>query len=147
MRSVWLHAVVAAWAVVAGCGDSGSSPDVPGDTVAPRVISLDPVPLAQGVSRSAVVTVVFSEPINTATVGRASFLLRQGFDTVAAAYEFGDSAVTLVPDEQLALQTFYSVTLTRGIRDLAGNQLSSDTAWTFQTAAVVPPAPAMRPPD
>jgi hypothetical protein len=34
----------------------------------------------------------------------------------------------------------YSVTLTRGIRDSAGNQLARDTAWSFRTEPVVVPA-------
>jgi hypothetical protein len=147
MRRFWLPWIL--WlpvvgTAVAGCGDAGSGPPVPSDTVAPRVADLFPVPLARDVSQDAIITVTFSEPINPATVGVASFLVRRGFDTLPGTYAFGDSTASFIPAERLEPVTGYSVALSRGIRDPAGNQLDRDTVWAFQTAAVVPPAPPGR---
>jgi hypothetical protein len=124
MRRFWLPWIL--WlpvvgTAVAGCGDSGSGPPVPSDTVAPRVADLFPVPLARDVSQDAIITVTFSEPINPATVGVASFLVRRGFDTLPGTYAFGDSTASFIPAERLEPVTGYSVALSRGIRDPAGS--------------------------
>jgi hypothetical protein len=66
-------------------------------------------------------------------VGPASFLVRRGFDTVPGGYAFGDSTASFVPNDDLAFFASFSVIVTRGIRDPAGNQLPRDTAWGFLT--------------
>jgi len=143
MRRFWLP-WLPALAVVAACGDSSSGPPVPADTVAPRVAVLFPTPQARDVSQDATIMVTFTEPINPATVGLASFLVRRGFDTLPGTYAFGESTASFIPADRLQAVTAYSVTLRRGIRDPAGNQLDRDTAWAFQTAPVAPPAPPRR---
>jgi hypothetical protein len=100
-----------------------------------------PPPLAQDVSRDVTITVAFTEPINPATVGPASFLVTQALDTVPGAYAFGDSTVSFVPDAPLRAFTTYGARLSRGIRDPAGNQLVRDTAWSFRTRSEVVRAP------
>ena len=139
-------AVACAVAVATACGESsvdgpsGSS----GDTIPPTIIDLQPVPLARDVPIEATVLVRFSEPINPATVGPASFLVRRGFDSVPGVYTFGDSSVGFAPDGNFQYASSYSVTLRRGIRDPAGNQLTNDTAWAFQTANQGTPTPPPR---
>jgi hypothetical protein len=125
----------------AGCGDGpgGPGPD-PGDTVAPFVTALLPAPLERNVLLDAAITVRFSEPVNPATVGVGSFLVRRFFDTLPGGYVFGDSSVSFEPDGLLESGATYSVTLTRGVRDPAGNQLARDTAWFFTAEGRVLPA-------
>jgi len=144
MRGFWLPWLPVLGAVAVGCGDSTSGPTTPSDTVAPRVADLFPIPLARDVSQDAIITVTFTEPINPATVGLASFLVRRGFDTLPGTYAFGESTASFIPADRLQALTAYSVTLRRGIRDPAGNQLDRDTAWAFQTVPIVPPAPPRR---
>jgi hypothetical protein len=125
----------------AGCGDGPGGPGPnPGDTVAPFVTALLPAPLERNVLLDAAITVTFSEPINPATVGVGSFLVRRSFDTVPGGYVFGDSTVGFEPDGLLESGTAYSVTLTRGVRDPAGNQLARDTAWSFTAEGRAVPA-------
>jgi hypothetical protein len=128
----------------AACGDSTNGPPLPGDSIPPLVTDVLPAPGSRDVGVSAAITVRFSEPINPATVGPASFIVRQGFDLVPGGYAFGDSTATFVPDDDFDYFTSFSVTVTRGIRDPAGNQLPSDTAWGFQTSSQGTPAPARR---
>jgi hypothetical protein len=124
------------------CSDGTEGPDpAPADTVAPFVTLLFPAPAAQDVPRGAMIVVTFSEPINPATVGVGSFLVRRSFDTVAGSYVFGDSSAGFEPEELLEAFAVYSVSLTRGIRDSAGNQLASDTLWGFRTASGVDTSP------
>jgi hypothetical protein len=135
---------LAALPLAAACSDPTDELPVPGDAVPPVVTALDPPPGAQDVDVAAVITVRFSEPINPATVGPASFAVRKGFDAVAGTYAFGDGTASFVPDANLAYLGSFGVTLTRGIRDPAGNQLARDTSWAFQVRGQGTPSPARR---
>jgi hypothetical protein len=135
---------LSALAIATACGDPTDQLPVPGDTIPPVVTGLEPPPGSQGVDVTAVITVRFSEPINPATVGPASFVVVKGFDPVTGAYAFDDSTASFVPDDDLAYLGSFAVTLTRGIRDPAGNQLVRDTAWAFQVRGQGTPAPARR---
>jgi hypothetical protein len=128
-------------AVTLACGESVEGPSGTADSIPPVITALEPSPNARDVPETVVITVRFSEPINPATVGPGSFLLRQGFDTVAGSYAFGDSSMSFIPDGALPFVTAFSVTVTRGIRDPAGNQLAGDTAWGFLTVGQGTPAP------
>jgi hypothetical protein len=142
MRHVRLLVVPGLILVTAVCGEDGNGgPPLPSDTVAPAVTALAPPPLAQDVARDATIRVTFSEPINPATVGIGSFLVRRALDTVPGSYVFDDSTIAFAPDAELASLALYSVTLTRGIRDPAGNQLIRDTAWSFRTRQLSITAP------
>ena len=136
--------VLAGLVAVAACSDPADESPGTGDTIPPVVTALAPVPGTQDVPVTARITIRFSEPINPATVGPASFLVREGSDSVPGAYAFGDSTASFVPEDNLAYRATYSVTVTRGIRDPAGNQLARDTAWGFLTAAQETPAPPRR---
>jgi hypothetical protein len=128
----------------AACNDPVNGPPAAGDTIPPVVTSLEPASGARDVDVKALITVRFSEPINPATVGPASFVVLKGFDPVPGTYEFGDSTASFVPDDDLAYFASFAVTVTRGIRDPDGNQLPGDTAWGFQTRTQGTPAPARR---
>jgi Bacterial Ig-like domain len=145
MRTIRLQipAIAVLWAVVA-CGDAVGVPPAAGDSIPPVVTALEPAAGARDVPVTAAVTVRFSEPVNPATVGPASFLVRKGFDPVPGTYAFGDSSVSFVPNANLGYLTSFSVTVTRGIRDPAGNQLARDTAWGFQTLSQGTPSAAAR---
>jgi len=124
-----------------GCGDGPGGPGPnPADTVAPFVTALSPAPSARNVLLDATITVTFSEPVNPVTVGVGSFLVRRFFDTLPGGYVFGDSSVGYEPDALLESGATYSITLTRGIRDPAGNQLARDTAWFFTAEGRAVPA-------
>jgi hypothetical protein len=133
-------AAVAAAALACAEPADPAAPTGTGDSVPPVVTDLAPAPGEEGVRVTTTVTVRFSEPINPATVGPASFQVRRGFDPVPGSYTFGDRAVSFVPDGDLAFAAVFSATLTRGIRDPAGNALPRDTVWSFQTASAAVPA-------
>jgi len=146
MHNTLRFALLVASAAPIACGDEAPGPPSgPADTLAPRVVALRPVPGENGVRQDALVTVAFSEPVNPATVAQASFFLTAQLTPVAGSYAVADSVASFVPDVPLESLTVYTATLTRGIRDPAGNQLVADTSWSFTTEAPPPPAPAVRP--
>jgi hypothetical protein len=54
---------------------------------------------------------------------------------VQGSLSYADRKMTFTPMENLSYNTTYRVTLTSGIKDLAGNNLSTDFSWSFTTAA------------
>lgn len=126
-------------AALLACGDGAGEPSLPADSVPPAVVELSPAPFKLDVPAVTVISARFSEPINPATVGIGSFLVRRGLDTVPGSYTHADSVATFVPEANLLPGASYSVALTRGIRDPAGNQLARDTSWSFRVATGGPP--------
>lgn len=121
--------VLLAWA----CGDGAPGPRAPGDTVPPGLVALSPAPGDTGVQPQARVEVTFTEPVNDATLGPASFFLMRGATPVAGAHAVDGLRAVLQPDVALDTLTIYSATLTSAVRDSAGNRLGSDTTWSFRT--------------
>jgi Bacterial Ig-like domain/PKD domain/Calcineurin-like phosphoesterase len=107
-----------------------------GDTVAPTVTNRSPVTNATGVARGANVTATFSEPVtgvntSTMTLRKASSGAAIG---AAVSYNATSRVATLNPSNRLAANTRYTVTLTSGITDAAGNALAP-ASWSFTTSA------------
>ncbi len=91
-------------------------------------------------------TATFNENVNASTVTSATFELRNGAILVPAAvsYSSGARTATLQPNAALANSTTYTATVkggATGVKDAAGNALTSDYSWTFTTAAPPPPPP------
>lgn len=128
---------VAAAALLAGalaCGgcsssDSGGGTTAP-DTTPPSVVTVTPVDQAQGVPVTAEIQVQFSEAINpdTATPTTISVLGVSG--SVSAS---GATAV-FTPNSPLDANADFSVQVTQGVRDLAGNALDAPWSGSFRTA-------------
>jgi hypothetical protein len=126
-------------------GDDVEHPPAGGDTIPPTIESVSPAADANGVDLRSVIQVTFSEPVNPATVATASFYLRQvGTPTlIPLAYSYAGRTATATPDQPFDSLTAYRATLTRAVRDSAGNPLAADTTWQFRTRGgpIEPPAP------
>ena len=118
------------------CGGGGQGPPPgPGDTIPPLIEALSPAPGDTGVRGDATISVTFSEVVNPATVATASFFLQKNFTPalVPLAYSYAGRTATAAPVAPLESLTVYIATLTRAVRDSAGNQLAADTSWEFRT--------------
>ncbi|HET7474486.1 MAG TPA: Ig-like domain-containing protein [Dermatophilaceae bacterium] len=109
------------------------------DTTVPRLGTRTPAPGATGVSVTANVVARFSENVSGVT-GATVFLTKPGVAThIAATVTYTAATATtkakvvLNPTNSLARLTTYTVTITAGIQDLAGNPLAG-TTWSFTTA-------------
>ncbi|HYN95784.1 MAG TPA: Ig-like domain-containing protein [Pilimelia sp.] len=108
--------------------------------VAPRLAAGSPGANASAVAQGANVMARFTEPVsgvNTATMR----LVRAGTTTAVRAtvsYNAAKRTATLNPVSPLARDARYTVLLTGGIRDAAGNALAA-TSWSFTTG----PRPAL----
>ena len=110
---------------------TGPAPDV----VAPTLVAANPAAGTTGVATDAPVTATFSE--NITGLSTDTFQLTDPAGTVVpAAVTFDPAALTgtLAPTSALVFSTTYTVRLSAGITDAAGNPLAP-TSWTFSTVA------------
>jgi hypothetical protein len=107
------------------------------DSEPPLIVSQDPDTDASGVALNSQISVEFSETLNPLSVTSTTFVLRYASSgiKVEGTVDLLDNLAVFEPSADLAEGTLYSVTLTRGVSDLAGNTLSADYSWHFTTGA------------
>jgi hypothetical protein len=105
------------------------------DTVAPKLSATFPVDRATGAALNKVVSALFSEGMDPATVNATTFTLMQGTTPVAGSVSCAGTGTTFTPAADLAANSLYSATITTAARDLAGNALEHDVVWSFTTGA------------
>ncbi|HMB71323.1 MAG TPA: Ig-like domain-containing protein, partial [bacterium] len=135
LRSLGALAMAALLAVPLGIGgcsdddDNGTGPDT--DTTAPTVQSVTPADGATGVSVNTTIQVVFSEPVDPATITPATMSLQgsPGSLTVNGA------TVTYTPASFLLASTLHTCNVTTGVKDKAGNAMASAYSWSFTTGS------------
>jgi large repetitive protein len=102
------------------------------NTNPPTVINTSPVNADTQVPTNSPVDVLFSEPIQPTSVGQVT--LTTGGNPVAVTPSFGNAnqLLILTPSLPLAANTSYTLTIT-GVKDTAGNQMTSTVTNTFTT--------------
>ena len=107
----------------------------------PTVTAKTPASAATGVSRTANATATFSEAVTglpTTAAASANFTIKQTSTGAAfasvASYNATTRVATLNPTGTLLANTQYTVTLSSGVKDAAGNTLTA-LSWTFTTGA------------
>jgi hypothetical protein len=124
------------------------------DVTAPTVILTNPVDLATLVPTDKKINATFSEPMRLSTMITSNFTVKEtvsGADVPGTvAYDTTNNIATFSPQTSLTANTSYSVTVTNGTTDLAGNALvvpavggvPKPNPWAFRTApATVPTVP------
>lgn len=106
------------------------------DVTPPTVTTVSPAANAVGVPATTAITAAFSEQMDAATLTTGTFSVGNGV-TGTVGYNAETGVATFTPSG-LAHNTTYTVTITTGVRDLAGNPLQTAQVWTFTT---MPPPP------
>jgi hypothetical protein len=113
-------------------------PKSAGDTTPPTISSSLPTANATGVSISADYVLTFSEAIRSDTITSDNiFMLKTSDNTPIAGTLSWNSAQTVItfnPTSNLTANTQYSVFITTGIKDIAGNSIASTSVRYFTTA-------------
>jgi len=132
MRIIIYAVMVLLAGLLVSCGgdDNGVDPD----TTAPTVASIVPADGEENVPLNTVITVVFSEKIDSASVNETTFVVS---GNIPGSIGLTDKTATFTPDQDLAVNTTYAVSVTDDIKDLAGNSMDSNYTWQFTTAEVV----------
>ncbi|VAX29980.1 hypothetical protein MNBD_NITROSPIRAE01-2085 [hydrothermal vent metagenome] len=110
---------------------SEPNPDAGLDTDPPIILSTSPSNNEFGVPLQSTITVTFNEFIDLTSLTEDSFDINKG--TKAKNLFLSGRTAVFEPEEDLRSNEDYSVTITTGIKDLAGNALVSNFTWTFST--------------
>ena len=128
---------------------TGLTPDI----TPPTVLSSSPASNALNVPVTTVITALFSEALDPATINNTSFLMKNGAYTVWATVDYNESTrtATLTPETPLDPDVTYTTVLLASITDPAGNRLAANREWTFTTVSngtpVTPAADILIPSD
>jgi len=139
MKKIILLALLSIVLIMAGC----KSPVVGSDATAPTVDSTSPAAEATSVGRNTAVTATFSEEMDAATIGGATFTLYQGEDLVAGVVTYANMVASFDPTADLAANAPYTATITTGAKDISGNALAENHEWIFTTGGTSAAGPAV----
>lgn len=109
------------------------------DTAPPTVMSTSPSNSASAVAINSAVTATFNEPIDPATITTAEFTLKNGTTPVSGTVTYSGTTAIFTPSVPLTTNASYTAMITTGVKDLAGNTMSVNYSWTFQTVVLVTP--------
>ena len=106
------------------------------DQTPPKIESIVPDDGTNNVSTSSHITVNFNEPIDVFSITDGTFSVSDASNNpVTGTFNVSDNQVEFVPDTALQENTKYTVNLTTGIQDQAGNNLTSPLSSSFTTSA------------
>lgn len=102
------------------------------DTTAPTVSGTIHTNGAKNVAVNTKIGATFSEAMNASTLTPATFYLTQGTTPVAGTISYTGVSAVITPTNNLTPNTVYTVHVTTGAKDLAGNPLANDfvISWT-----------------
>ena len=150
---VFTARITAAATDLAGNGLAGNSAALPAasdhvwtfttaattDTTAPTVAAISPLDGSTGNCLTKTVTATFSEAMDPTTITASSFVVTAGGLAVAGTVSYDTAAMlaTFVPSAPagFAPNTAFVVTVTTAVTDLAGNPLTTNKVWGFNTGA------------
>lgn len=137
-------APVALLALLTACGGGGGGgggggngvSSGPPDVVAPTVTAMTPAEDLSDIPINSKLTATFSEAMIATAIGTGNFRLTDGVSSIAGtvSYDATNHIAVFTPTGGLAPSTRYTATIVTGIKDLAGNPLTTDFAWCFVTA-------------
>ncbi len=107
------------------------------DLELPTVTQSNPLNDASNVSRNVVLTATFSEAMDATTISSSSFMLKKGSSVVSGTVEYSGLTATFTPSTSLLALTDYTATITKDVKDLAGNALAADMVWDFTTGGTL----------
>lgn len=101
----------------------------------PIVVRTSPPDGKRDVVLNSIVRIVFSEPMDPATISGASVSLGQSGGPVAGRVQLAPDGLsaTFVPDRLLLPETTYTLSVTTGASDLSGEPLESAVGVSFST--------------
>jgi uncharacterized repeat protein (TIGR02543 family) len=107
----------------------------------PTINSTDPADAATGVALNQKIAATFSKTMDATTIQTSTFILRQGITPVSGFVSYSGTTAIFSPASNLVPNSTYSMTITAGAKDLAGNALANNFVWSFTTGAAVAVTP------
>jgi hypothetical protein len=110
-----------------------------GQAEAPKIVGKYPIQGLTNISVSSPIAATFSKQIDNSTITKDTFTLRKdgsnvNIDAEEIKVEENGQTVIFKPKGDLEKNTKYIVTVTKEVKDPAGNKMISDETWSFNTA-------------
>jgi len=121
----------AAFLVAAFLISCGSVAKQPASSDVPAVSMV--VPQSNGVGTNREIAVVFSKPMDPASINAGTFLITGATGTVT--YDATNKIAAFKPSPDFATNTMYQATITTGAKDLSGTPLAAPFDFSFTTRA------------
>ncbi len=102
------------------------------DTVAPMVLSINPINNATDISVNTIIAATFSEKMDSSSIKATTFTVSE---ISGAVVLYNGNIATFLPSTPFAANTPYTATLTTDVKDKAGNALISNYVWKFTTGS------------
>ncbi|WP_308366245.1 MULTISPECIES: Ig-like domain-containing protein [unclassified Microbulbifer] len=111
-------------------------PDPVADTTPPSVNAVTPTDGAANIPVNSSISVTFSEEmdVDTLSVGALTLESESGTVDMVSAYDPQLDQVVFMPVYDLEYGTVYTATLHNSVADVAGNAMTADFNWSFETA-------------
>src|ERR1700733_12684409 len=129
MRSTKIfHMIIALSALsILSCNKNDSPP------VTPLVTATNPTNNLTGVARNIAIAFSFNEAMNPSTINDSTFTLMQGSTPIPGTVTYSGTTAVFTPVTVLAVNNPYTVTMSTGVKNLAGNSLTTSTVSSFTT--------------
>ncbi|MBI9068894.1 MAG: DUF3494 domain-containing protein [Salinivirgaceae bacterium] len=137
IKSLLSAFAIAAVVLTAGCNkdeDTDVNVDV---NLAPTIILTDPTDNALDITLNKVVSVEFSEAMDTASINDETFTLKQGETAVTGVVAYSEKVATFTSSTAFEEATVYTVTMSVAATDLEGKALAANKVWSFTTLSVI----------
>jgi alpha-tubulin suppressor-like RCC1 family protein len=108
----------------------------------PRIVRTNPPRGQTDVPVNTNIIVVFSEPVAPASINTSSIVLSAGGATIPGAVRVQSTSpftAEFIPDAPLAGTTTFVLSVSRGVTDVAGQQLDAAASVPFSTGEAPPP--------
>jgi hypothetical protein len=124
-------------ALISGCAEDDFVETV---GVCPIVSATIPLNGALGVPFTQVISATFNEEMDASTINAATFTVTEaGGTAVTGTIAYSGTTATFTPTTPLKPTTTYTGRIKTGAKDVMGNALQTDYAWTFTTGMVLVP--------
>jgi hypothetical protein len=117
---------------LAACSSGGGSA-APStlDTTLPTASSTNPANNATNVALNAAIIATFSEAMDASTITSDTFKV----NGVTGNVTYSGTTAQFTPASNLTPSTTYTATITKDVKDSAGNAMANDYTWSFTTGA------------
>src|SRR5205085_6734222 len=104
------------------------------------VIATDPIDESTNVAVNKDIKATFDESMDVSTISPLTFTLEDTSDgsipvAGTVTYDLATKTATFNPNSDLSFSHPFRATVTTGVKDLAGNAMVLNKAWTFTTAS------------
>jgi Bacterial Ig-like domain len=115
----------------------GAIPGKAEESEAPKIVGRYPVQGQGNIRINSPIAVFFGQPMDSSTITKDTFTLKKDGSDVNIDGEINleENGKTVIfnPKEDLQKDTKYAVTLTKEVKNQAGNKMDSDETWSFTT--------------